>query len=142
MRKWLLPASILLNVFLLATLVVQHFTAPPHPPGPGQAMDHLADSLPPADGALLRAAFDADLAALDRSHAEMDRIGTELRAVLARDPFDKGAFRALLVESDQLHAAFGRALTQTFPDVVEKLSAEGRHKMAEGHFPGSPPPKP
>lgn len=140
MRRWLLPASIILNVFFVVALAVHLYSEPRR--GPSAAMEHLLANLPPADRALLRAALDADLKTLDQSHQEMDGIGERLRDVLEHEPFDKAAFRALLIQSDALHAKFGQALTTTLPDVVEKMSAEGRRKMAEGHFPGPPPPPP
>lgn len=141
MRRWLLPASVVLNAFFVAALAVHLYTGP-KPPDPKAAMEHLLADLPPSDQALLRAALDADLETLAQSRQAMDEIGEQLRGVLAREPFDKAAFRALLIQSDELHARFGHALTTTLPDVVEKMSAEGRRKMAASHFPGPPPPPP
>lgn len=142
MRKWPLLASIVLNVFLVAAWIV-HFAIESRPPrGPMAAMERLGDKLPSSDRAMLRAAFEADFEHFSQSRHAMDEMEPRLRAVLSHEPFDKAAFRALLVESDQIRANFGHSLTDTLPDVVEKMSVEGRHELAEAHFFGPPPPPP
>jgi uncharacterized membrane protein len=141
MPKWLLPASIIVNAFLVGA-VVAHLYADPRPPGPRQAMNRLMDDLPPADRDLLEDAFASSFETMDVSRRAMSEIDRKLRSVLETEPFDKAAFRSLLEQSDALHAQFPHALTALLPDVVEKMSPDGRKKMAQLHFLGGPPPGP
>ena len=141
MRKWLLPASIILNAFLLGA-VAAHLYAEPWPPGPMQAMERLGRDLPPADRDLLQSAFAASVDELDRSRVAMDEINRKLHAILVKEPFDKAAFQALLQQSDALRAQFSHALTASLPDVIAKMSPAGRRRMAEMHVLGPPPPPP
>lgn len=141
LRVWLLPASLALNVFLIAGWII-HIESEPGPPSPDRIAARLAKGLSPEDAALLQRAFASGEDALRRSHQEMEQNDERLRAILRTEPFDKEAFRAVLADNDRTRAQFGQSVLATLPDAVAKMSAEGRRKLAESRFIGPPPPPP
>ena len=130
--RWVLGASIALNVFFVA-LIVSHMVSHRHGEKhvrPAMRIDMLAETLPPADGDKLRAALQArkDIAAaIDDFHAAQDKV----RAVLRAQPFDEAALRQAMAEAQTRHRAVESAIHDLIAGVAGQLSPEGRAKLAE-----------
>jgi uncharacterized membrane protein len=130
--RWVLGASIALNVFLVA-LIAAHLVGHRHGekrPRPTMRIDMLAATLPPADGDKLRAALQArkDIAAaIDDFHAAQDRV----RAVLRAQPFDEAALRQAMAEAQARHRTVETAIHDLIAGVAGQMSQEGRDKLAE-----------
>jgi len=142
MRKWLLPVSLAINVFLGAA-VVTHFLHhrplhPPGPPDPVEMAEHMAESLPPADALVLRQAFAARAPTMREILLGDAAFHSRLRTVLEAPEFDAAAMRATLADADKVHVAFGEAMGAAMIDAAGKMSPEGRRKLARGG--GHPPP--
>jgi len=132
--RWTLLASLALNVFFIgasATHAVRNQIDTAGHFKPGLKLDAMASTLPPADGAKLRAALDAD----------MDKVGSALtayrdaqaraRAALQTEPFEGPAFDQALADI----RAKRQVLQQTLQAVVSKaaptMSPEGRKQLAD-----------
>jgi len=159
-RRWILPASLALNMFFLGFGASQWLHHPPGPPpgylpggphaphGPQQMLEDMASRLPSADAALLRAAMTAHPEAMaggllgDPSGGE-DLLRVRLPELLSSEPFDVAAFKATLIEVRQSHRGLDDFLETVFPDVVAAMSPAGRRALAQAYFrPPFPPPPP
>jgi uncharacterized membrane protein len=150
LRRWALPLSLALNVFLVTVVVVRPSLN--HRPGPPDAQEiaqHIAATLPPADGAILLAVAAAHKAEFERSHAARHTIPGKIKAVLERPQLDLTALRTVFAENRDASIALDDALAATIEEVVTRISPEGRAKLAQwqpprppGGGPGGPPPPP
>jgi uncharacterized membrane protein len=155
--RWLLPASITLNVFLAAALIThirgEWFVRDewshrrPPPPSATSMLDQMANLLSPEDAKILRQALEPRLVEMDRMAPEDDAIRRRMEAILRQDPFDKTAFREQLEQGQRAHAI----LVEALPEALAQLSPEGRQRLAQwqpgprpphdgGPFEGHPPP--
>ena len=141
-RRWFLPLSLALNVFL-ATVIALH--APHHrrePPPPAKIAAEIAATLPPADGAILLEVFAGHIAAFERSHQLRHSTGTRIRAVLAQPKLDMEALRAVFDENRAASAMMDDALAATIMETAGRISDEGRARLARWEPPrppGAPP---
>jgi len=140
--KWLLPASLAVNVFLGVVVATHHHGHPPFrpgpPPGPEDMVEHMAESLSPADAAALRQAFAAQAGNMERAHRGHEDFHARLQAVLEAPVFDPEALRAALSEASRGHSTFDEAMAAAMVDAAIHMSPEGRRKLARGG--GRPPP--
>lgn len=137
--RWLLPASLALNVFLCVAWLVhlpQDWSRLQHrPPTSDEILDQMTRDLPPDDAKLLRNSLLPGLNEVEKAHEVEKNLSQRLQDILGREPFDKGAFRNMLAQS--LHAR--EVLDGILPDALEKLSPEGRRRL---RIPPGPPPEP
>ena len=150
LSRWLLPLSLALNVFL-ATLAVMRppFPPPRHgpPPSPAHIAERIAQTLPAADGAVLRQVFAVHAAEMERNHALIHALPDRVRAILAAPALDEAALKAAMADNRDAHAAMDDALAQVIVETATRLSPEGRAALARWdprppHPPGGPPPGP
>lgn len=138
--RWLLPASLTLNVFLCAALIAHLGSDWRHhpPPPPGNMLEQMTRDLPPEDAQILRQNLASSLTEIDKTRRAEEGLPQRLQAILGREPFDKASFKALLVQSQH-----GRdILNDALPEAIEKLSPEGRRRLAAwrpGPHMGPPP---
>lgn len=140
--RWLLPASLTLNVFLCAALIahlrMERDHQPPLPPPPGMMLEQMTRDLPAEDAQILRQSLAASLDEIDRAHRAERDLPQRLQDILGREPFDKAAFTDVLNESQRARDSLNDAL----PSAIEKLSPEGRRRLAAWRPPGGLPPGP
>ena len=145
-RPWLLPASLSLNVFLCTALIAHLLSdrghRPPPPPPPTAMLEQMTRGLSGEDARILRESLASGIAEIERTHRAEADLPRHLQAILSREPFDKKAFKDVLVQSQ--HAR--EVLNDTLPDAIEKLSPDGRRRLATWHpeppRPGMEPPHP
>jgi uncharacterized membrane protein len=146
--RWLLPASLVLNVFLIFLCVAAILLPrlrPPHDahPHPGSILEDLTRNLSPADAQILRDTMSDSLQQMDQAHRAHATLPQRLQDILRREPFDKAAFKEQLVQTRQAEKAADAALDDALPNAIAKISADGRRKLAEWmplHPPPGPPP--
>jgi uncharacterized membrane protein len=144
LTRWLLPASLAINVFLATVLVVHRPSFPPPPPRPHPAeiAARIAATLPPADGEILRQAVAAHADDMERGHHLQHTVPDKVRAVLAAPTLDRAALEAALVEHRLAHQTLDDALAAMITEAATRMSDEGRHKLAQWQPPpppGAPP---
>jgi uncharacterized membrane protein len=136
-------SSLALNVFLGTVLLVRHWPpGPPGPPSPSRLAEKIAETLPPADGVILRAAVAAHQAEIEAGfkgfHATPDRV----RAVLAAPQFDPEALRPIFAEGRAAHDRADQALAEMLIEASSQMSPEGRAALARWHPPHPPGERP
>lgn len=152
--RWLLPVSILVNMFLVGAVValaLPMLSGPlPHPPfgsrgpggpdgpeGPGRShgplamAERMADSLPPADAAILREAIAARAEAMRAADKEMRAFPDRLREALDSEPFQTDALKTVFTAGRDARVAMDDALSAAIADAAARMSADGRHSLAD-----------
>jgi uncharacterized membrane protein len=117
----LFVVSLGVNLFLGGWVAAQWLA--PHRSPPGRMLDRLAERLPPADAAILRATLKPEPAMRERMHELHRRVGALLRA----QPFDADALAAAFAEDLASRGGFGR----DFARAAANMSPEGRLKLAD-----------
>jgi len=142
-RRWLLPASFALNIFLAVALAAHAlrpgFGPPPPPPKPDKLMERIAETLPPADAAILRRAFAEQKPGLDRFRDHRDDFPERVRRTLQADNFDADQLSRVLAEGRKRRDEFETALETLLVTAAAAMSPEGRRKLADWRPLGGPP---
>jgi uncharacterized membrane protein len=132
--RWAFLASLAINLFFIgvsATHAVRNQIDTPGHFKPGLRLDAMVATLPPADGAKLRAALDAD----------MDKVGSALgayrdaqaiaRAALQAEPFDAAALERALADIRAKRAVLQQNLQAVVSKAAPEMSADGRKRLAD-----------
>lgn len=138
--RWLLPASLALNLFFVVLAVRHHPFWHPHPMDPGNIVDFLKPNLPPADAEILQKSFDSHKAAMDEARKAGKDFPDKIRAALTANPFDPDALKQALKEGQASHQVMEDALAADLIDAASKMSPEGRAALAARHQFGPPGP--
>lgn len=135
LRRWLFTVSISLNLFLSALIGAQWLNRPPGPhgppgrPDPMRMAEDLAQTLPPADGDILRATFAAHAAPVTNvAPGEADPMD-QVRRVLRAEPFDRPALQAALDAVQANRQALETAIADALLDAATRMSPEGRRRL-------------
>jgi len=156
--KWVLTASLALNVFLATVLVVVYRPHRPPPPDVTQIAERIAETLPAADAAILREIVALRAPEIDRVNRLSRSMPDRVRAVLGKEEFDPNALRPLFAEIAAAHQRMDEALAGLVIEAATRMSPEGRAAIARWRpppppgfggnrppppgFEGSPPPPP
>ncbi len=137
--KWILLGSVLMNCFLLGLFVAPLLTRHPHfpPTEPGQFMSHMAESLPPEDAPVFRAAYDKAQPELSAGREAMDVAMHKVAIALEEPTVNNGDLQKALADINAAHAKIEQAMAGLIKQAAG-LSAEGRRIFAENglHPPG------
>jgi uncharacterized membrane protein len=137
--RWLLLGSLALNLFFIGFAVAMALRGPPPPPrwSPDVfvRVDRLADTLPPADGKLLRGAFADHHAAIETAQNNYHAIRATIHQILRQDPFKVEDLRAAMAKTRAARQDFDRVIQGVFADVVPRLSSTARHEIADWRRP-------
>lgn len=148
LRRWLFTISISLNLFFAALIGAQWLNRPPGPhgppgrPDPMRMAEDLARTLPANDGEILRAAFAAHAASATGAAAEDADPMTQVRRVLATEPFDRTALQAALEAVQANRQALEAAISDALLDAATRMSPEGRRRLGQWPPPHQHPPRP
>jgi len=147
--KWILTASLALNVFLATVLVVVYRPHHQPPPGLSEIAERIAETLPPADAVILRESVAAHAPEIERWHRVSRAMPDRIRAVLGKETFEPDALRPLFDELAVIHQRMDEALASLVTDAATRMSPEGRSVIARWRPPpppfggnGPPPPPP
>lgn len=140
--RWLLPASLALNIFFVVLAVRHHPYWHPHPPDAGHIADFMTSGLTPADAAILQQSFAAHASAMDEARKAGRDFPDKIRAALTANPFDSAALTAALKEGQSDHQAMEDAMAAALVEAATKISPEGRLALAARHQFGPPGPPP
>lgn len=132
--RWLLPVSLAGNAFLVG-LMVSQWQKPdiPPPPRPERMIEEMAETLPKADAAILRQSFAARAANLAHRPRDHEDMFLKIRAALKAEPFDPQALAAIFRDGRKTRDAIDDSIEGALVDAATKMSAEGRHKLADWH---------
>lgn len=133
-RRFILPVSLLLNLFLVA-LIGGHFlrgvARPQMANGPmlARALANAKAVLSPEDAAAFGAVFKRDAPNFAEAAHHLEETRLTLEQAITAEPFDKAAVQQALVDWQE---AWNRFLSLAGGSVVESLdriSPEGRRKL-------------
>ncbi|SEH54492.1 periplasmic heavy metal sensor [Magnetospirillum fulvum] len=147
--KWVLTASLALNVFLATVLVVVYSPHRPPLPDVARIAERIAETLPAADAAILREIVALRAPEIDLSNHVARSVPDRVRAELGKEEFDPNALRPLFAEFAASHQRMDEALAGLVIEAATRMSPEGRAALARWRppppppgFGGNPPPPP
>lgn len=94
-------------------------------------MAQLPGKLPDADGQLLRKAFAAKAPTLSALRIQLAEADEQVRADLARQPFDEERLRVSMVQSRAIRRQFGPLIEDMLLEVLPRMSDEGRLALSQ-----------
>lgn len=132
--------SVALNLFFIAvaaTLIARSYLAPAPEltitidRSAGARIERIATTLPPADAAIMRAAYRDNAATLDLARAEVDRAVEVMKDSFRAKPYDVDASRGKMADTRAKYLRFLTMLHDAIAAAAGKMSPEGRAKLAE-----------
>jgi uncharacterized membrane protein len=137
---WLLPASLVLNLFLVgAAGAVAIRSSGPVPLSnvariDSNAMDRvsrMASSLPINDAKVMREQLRHDAVKVAAAQTDFRLAQEEVRASLRAKPFDLEAMRAAMMQVQTAREKYHVVLQDMFATAAVKMSEVGRNKLAD-----------
>jgi len=135
-RRFALPASVILNLFLIALIAGHLWHAPLFmniAEGRGmplaRALARAEALLPPKDAAAFGAVMRRDAPHLEKSVIELRRARLELDRQIAADPFSPQETREALLATERAWDHFVEDFSGTLVDALGQVSPEGRRKL-------------
>jgi uncharacterized membrane protein len=139
--RWLLLGSLALNLFFVGVAFAIAIRAPAPPPrwNPNVfvRVERLSATLPPADAAILRGAFQADHARIETAQTAYHEARDAIRATLRQDPFKVDDLRAAMARTRAARQTFDQVIQGVFADAAPKMSSAARHAVADWRTGGS-----
>ena len=138
--RWLLIASLALNLFFIGTvgaLALRHYVlaaqpaATERPRTAAARIERLAAPLPPADAEKLRATFRARASEAEDARAALNRAFERIQAALRNEPFDPAQLRAALAEVRATRPAYELVMQEIYLAAAGAMSPEGRARLAD-----------
>jgi uncharacterized membrane protein len=138
--RWLLIASLALNLFVIGTagaLLARHYVASPAPtaterPRTAAArIDRLAAGLPTTDAEKLRAAFRARENAVEATRDVLNRAYDQTRTTLRSEDFDAAVLRTAMAQSREARVRYEQALQDVIATAAAEMSRAGRDRLAD-----------
>ena len=132
--------SVALNLFLIgvgATMFARSYFAPPSVTtvtidrSARARIERIAETLPPADAAIMRAAYRDNAATLDAARAATDAGVARIKASFRAEPYDIEATRAATAETRAKFMQFLALVHDAMAQAAGKMSPEGRERLAE-----------
>jgi uncharacterized membrane protein len=132
--RWLLLGSLALNLFFVGIAVAFVVRAPAAPAWDRNVfvrIEHIADTLPPADADLLRGQINANRQLIDDAQRQYHSAQDEIHATLRREPFDAEAMRAAMAKTRAARQSFDQVIQGVFAFSAAQMSPAGRKALAD-----------
>lgn len=130
---WLLAASLAVNAFLIALMMVTRHGPPGPPPGapppPAELIAHMTRHLPDADAAIFRDAMAPHMDRLRADHEKLRHLPDVLRAELAAETPDRARLRETFAELNAIRDYFSDAMVEATLEAAPRMSPEGREAL-------------
>lgn len=138
-RRFML-LSLALNLFLIGvggTMLARSYFAPPAistitiDRSARARIERIAETLPPADAAIMRAAYRDNAATLDAARAEVDAGVERIKTSFRTEPYDIEATRKATADTRAKFMRFLSLVHDAIAQAAQKMSPEGRARLAE-----------
>jgi uncharacterized membrane protein len=131
-HRALLFGSLALNLFFIGIIAALFVRTPaPAPRNIGARIERLAMTLPPVDGAKLRAQFNAERGAVEGARADYEKARDGIRTVLRREPFDAAAMQEAMSKTQAARQGFDQTLQTMIAKAAAQMSPSGRQALAD-----------
>ena len=127
--RWLLLGSLALNLFFVGVAVAMAIRAPAPPAWDRNVfvrVEHIADTLPPADADLLRGQINANRQLIDEAQTKYHSAQDAIHEALRHEPFDVNAMRAAMAQTRAARQAFDQVIQGVFAFSATQMSPAGR----------------
>jgi uncharacterized membrane protein len=134
--RWLLLASLCVNIVLATYVSVQWFQPGWTPSGaavPLRLMERVAARLPSDDADILWRIYRGKEPEVAPLQAEYARALFRTMRLIGQPELDKEALRATVQQARDARAKIGEAVTNTFVETLEQISPKGRRQLV-GRF--------
>lgn len=132
--RWLLLGSLALNLFFVGVAVAMAIRAPAPPAWDRNVfvrVEHIADTLPPADADLLRGQIDANRQLIDEAQTKYHAAQDAIHEALRHEPFDINAMHAAMAQTRAARQAFDQVIQGVFAYSAAQMSPAGRQALAD-----------
>lgn len=132
--RWLLLGSLALNLFFVGVAVAMAIRAPAPPAWDRNVfvrVEHIADTLPPADADLLRGQINANRQLIDEAQTKYHSAQDAIHEALRHEPFDVNAMRAAMAQTRAARQAFDQVIQGVFAFSAAQMSPAGRQALAD-----------
>ena len=132
--RWLLLGSLALNLFFVGVAVAMAIRAPTSPAWDRNVfvrVEHIADTLPPADADILRGQINANRQLIDDAQRRYHNAQDAIHEALRHEPFDGNAMRAAMAQTRAARQAFDQVIQGVFAVSAEEMSPGGRKALAD-----------
>lgn len=131
--RWLLLGSLALNLFFVGIAVAMAVRGPAPPPWDRNVLvrvEHIAASLPAADGDVLRGRIAAQHEAIEDAQAKYRTAQDGVRETLRQEPFDATALQAAMARTRAARQNFDQIIQGVFAGSAAQMSQAGRNALA------------
>ncbi|MGC1467712.1 MAG: periplasmic heavy metal sensor [Pseudolabrys sp.] len=132
--RWLLLASLAVNLFFIGVAIALLIRAPAAPTYDRNVfvrIDRLAATLPAADGGKMRAEIASHHDAVEAVQTNYRAAQDAIRATLRQEPFDEAAMRAAMAQTRAARQNFDQAIQGVVALAAAKMSPAGRKALAD-----------
>jgi uncharacterized membrane protein len=132
--RWLLLASLALNLFFVGIAVAMAIRAPAAPTWDRDVfvrIERIATTLPAADADLLRGEVAARRQALEDAQHQFFTAREQIHTALRRDPFSADDMRAAMLKTRTARQNFDQTLQGIFANAASRMSNSGRNALAD-----------
>jgi len=132
--RWLLLGSLALNLFFVGVAVAMAIRAPAPPAWDRNVfvrVEHIANTLPPADADLLRGQINANRQLIDEMQTKYHTAQDSIHEALRHEPFDVNALRSAMVQTRSARQAFDQVIQGVFAFSAAQMSPAGRKALAD-----------
>jgi uncharacterized membrane protein len=132
--RWLLLGSLALNLFFVGVAVAMAIRAPAAPAWDRNVfvrVEHIADTLPPADADLLRGQINANRQLIDEAQTKYHLAQDAIHEALRHEPFDVNAMRAAMAQTRAARQSFDQVIQGVFAFAAAQMSPAGRQALAD-----------
>jgi uncharacterized membrane protein len=143
--RWLLLGSLALNLFFVGVAVAMAIRAPSPPAWDRNVfvrVEHIANTLPPADADLLRGQIQANRSLIETAQTQYRTAQSQIHEALRHEPFDVDAMRAAMAKTRAARQNFDRVIQGVFAFAASQMSTAGRSALADWppnrNIPGKP----
>jgi uncharacterized membrane protein len=132
--RWLLLGSLALNLFFVGVALAMAIRAPAPPAWDRNVfvrVEHIADTLPPADADLLRGQINANRQLIDDAQRQYHSAQDQIHETLRHIPFEAEAMRAAMAKTRAARQNFDQVIQGVFAFSAAQMSQAGRSALAD-----------
>ncbi|HZL39822.1 MAG TPA: periplasmic heavy metal sensor [Pseudolabrys sp.] len=132
--RWLLLGSLALNLFFVGVALAMAIRAPAPPAWDRNVfvrVEHIADTLPPADADLLRGQINANRQLIDDAQRQYHSAQDQIHETLRHVPFEAEAMRASMAKTRAARQNFDQVIQGVFAFSAAQMSQAGRNALAD-----------